>query len=124
MATKKPKLTVYISPPELMDKLDCYAKEQQRSRSQITSFALQEYIQRREREENLLDDEELLEQVRQYILLLFGERERRGVSFVLIGEGLDVDPVKLRDLVEKTLSQNATEPISENGENIINGNCH
>ncbi|MEC4819729.1 MAG: hypothetical protein SAK29_41640 [Scytonema sp. PMC 1069.18] len=44
MATKKPRLTIYLASQEILDKLQVIADEQQRSVSNLVSVALAEWI--------------------------------------------------------------------------------
>jgi len=44
MATKKPRLTIYLASQELLDDLQIIAEEQQRSVSNLASIALADWI--------------------------------------------------------------------------------
>ncbi|MCC5611474.1 hypothetical protein LC653_31890 [Nostoc sp. CHAB 5784] len=44
MATKKPRLTIYMASQELLDDLQAIADEQQRSVSNLASIALADWI--------------------------------------------------------------------------------
>jgi len=50
MATKKPRLTIYLASQEILDKLQAIADEQQRSISNLVSVALSEWISRYEKD--------------------------------------------------------------------------
>jgi predicted transcriptional regulator len=52
MATKKPRLTIYLASQEILDKLQAIAEEQQRSVSNLVSVALAEWIAEYERGKN------------------------------------------------------------------------
>ncbi|GAA6618236.1 hypothetical protein NUACC26_040470 [Scytonema sp. NUACC26] len=52
MATKKPRLTIYLASQEILDKLQTIADEQQRSVSNLVSVALAERIAEYERGKN------------------------------------------------------------------------
>ncbi|HYX17875.1 MAG TPA: hypothetical protein VE944_26650 [Nostoc sp.] len=100
MSTHKPRLTIYLSSAELLDEIQAVAETEKRSVSNLTSIALTEWIAdhkagRNNKSAISADD---IDQFKKFIALLLGERERNGVSFVLLGQALDIDPEKLHEL--------------------------
>lgn len=100
MTTKKPRLTIYLPTEELLKELQDIADEQQRSVSNLTSIALSDWVsdyKTKGKSKNAISADDL-DQFKKFIALLLGERERNGVSFVLLGQALGIDPEKLHEL--------------------------
>ncbi|MGI8504620.1 MAG: hypothetical protein ACR2LR_26345 [Hassallia sp.] len=100
MSTQKPRLTIYLSSAELLDQIQAVAEAEQRSVSNLTSIALAEWIadhKARGKNKSAISADDT-DQFKKFVALLLGERERNGVSFVLLGQALDIDPEKLHEL--------------------------
>ena len=87
----------FVCSQKLADSLQEWADSENRSRSNLIETLLEEVVSDRDNLNNL-PTHELIDQMRKFIDLLMGERERNGISYVLLGQALRVDSEKLHEL--------------------------
>lgn len=88
---------MFVCSQQLANQLQELANKQNRSRSNLIETLLEEVVSDRlsTTETISVDD---VDQIKKFIALLLGERDRQGISFVLLGQALDIDPEKLHEL--------------------------
>jgi len=90
----------FVCDQKLANDLQGWADSENRSRSNLIETLLFEVMSERERSTNpnSLPTNELIDQLRKFIQLLIGDRDRNGISYVLLGQTLGIDPEKLHEL--------------------------
>jgi len=89
----------FVCSEQLASTLQEWADRDNRSRSNLIETLLEEVVSDRNNPHSLPTNE-LIDQITKFIALLLGERERDGVSYVLLGQTLSIDPEKLHDLYQ------------------------
>ncbi|MGI2909227.1 ribbon-helix-helix domain-containing protein [Tolypothrix sp. VBCCA 56010] len=90
----------FVCDQKLADDLQGWADSENRSRSNLIETLLFEVVSERERSSDPhgLPTSELIDQLKKFLQLLTGDRERNGISYVLLGQTLGIDPEKLHEL--------------------------
>ncbi|MGI2907929.1 ribbon-helix-helix domain-containing protein [Tolypothrix sp. VBCCA 56010] len=91
------------------EELEEWAKQEHRTVSNLVEATVETALaQRRQGKENIkynssVITEDDFDQIKKFISLLCGDRERNGISFVLLGQALGFEPEKLHDLYQLVL---------------------
>jgi hypothetical protein len=97
---RRPRINFGIS-EESKEQLEQWAKDEHRTVSNLVEAITEEALKTKRIGGNqspiTIDD---LDQIKKFIALLLGDRERNGVSFVLLGQALGFDPEKLHELYQ------------------------
>ena len=96
-AKDRPRI-MFVCSQTLADDLQARANKENRSRSNLIETLLTEMMSEELNAQSVLSVDDFADQVKKYIALLMGERDRNGISYVLLGEALGVDPEKLHEL--------------------------
>ncbi len=101
---RNPRIAVMLPPGDL-EKLERYARIVKKDKqASVAAYLLQQKIEELDSDgkipppETLVMCQEELDQVIKFIYLLIGSSSRNGISFVLLGDLLGIDPGKLSDL--------------------------
>lgn len=78
--------------------LETWASDEGRTMSNLVERIVNEALAKRNQPPSGLSKEDLIEQLTKFISLLMGEHPRDGVSYVLIGQTIGIDPEKLHEL--------------------------
>lgn len=106
MTTTK-KITIVV-PGEVHEDLSEWADGEKRPLANLVSFLVEQTLRAKYPSKypppvrvdgtGTLPPEELVDQVKKFISLLLGERDRNGISYVLLGQALGFDPEDLHNL--------------------------
>ncbi len=99
MPSKKPQVSLRLEPEEY-EKLKEWAEGEFRTPAALSAIIIKKTLSDRGGQalEGGLSNKDFIDQVQKFIALLLGERDRNGISYVLLGQALGVDPEKLHEL--------------------------
>ncbi len=80
------------------EELEQWAKDEHRTVSNLVQALTEEALKTKQIRSSASNGRDNLDQVKKFVALLMGERNRDGVSFVLLGQALNIDPEKLHEL--------------------------
>ena len=90
----------FALPSNSKEALEQWAKEEHRTVSNLVEALTEEALKTKQIRSSGSTSAEDLDLIKKFIGLLLGERDRNGVSFVLLGQILDTDPEKLHELYQ------------------------
>lgn len=82
------------------EELEQWAKDEHRTVSNLVEALTEEALKTKQIRSSASISTDDLDQIKKFIDLLLGDRARNGISFVLLGQALDVDPEKLHGLYQ------------------------
>ncbi|WP_026736100.1 hypothetical protein [Fischerella sp. PCC 9605] len=95
MPSKKPQVSLRLEPDEY-EQLRSWAESEFRTPSALSAIIIKKTLSSRSQPN--LSANELIDQFKKFIALLLGEHTRNGISYVLLGQTLGIDPEKLHEL--------------------------
>ncbi|KYC35612.1 hypothetical protein WA1_07265 [Scytonema hofmannii PCC 7110] len=95
MPSKKPQVSIRLEHDEY-EHLHEWAESEFRTPSALAAIIIKKTLS--DRGSSNLSTNELIDQIKKFLALLLGERDRNGISYVLLGQTLGIDPEKLHQL--------------------------
>ncbi len=95
----RPRINFALS-SDSKEQLEQWAKEEHRTLSNLVEALTEEAIKNKQTRSGGSISAEDFDLIKKFIALLLGERDYKGVSFILVGQILDSDPEKLYELYQ------------------------